>query len=112
MNEMNYEKPKMKKVHLYGKERIAAGNCWSTASSMEVNEWYYDYNEGETGYLVFHTTGNCGSWANDIKIVPENAEGGQAAAAALKEFLDATGPNNGQHIFLDSGITDDPSEVS
>lgn len=112
MNEMNYEKPKMKKVCLYGKERIAAGNCWSEAASTGKDEWYYDYNKGETGYLVFHTTGNCGGWANDIKIVPEDAEGGEAAAVALKEFLDANGSNNGQHIFLEHGITDDPSKVS
>lgn len=107
-----YEKPKMNMVSLVSNNKIAAGNCWSAASSTGKNEWYYDYNKGEKGYLTFHTLGNCGSWADDIEIVPEDANGGEDAKKELKEFLDANRPDNGQHIFLNHGITDDPSKVS
>lgn len=107
-----YEKPQMKKVSLVSNNKIAAGNCWSEASSLGKNEWYYDYNKGEKGYLVFHTLENCGKWANDIKIVPENAEGGEEAKQALQAFLDDNGPDNGQHLFFEYGITDDITQVS
>lgn len=112
MNAVHYEKPNMRFVSLVNQMKIAAGNCWSEAASTGKNEWYYDYNKGEQGYLVFHTTGSCGGWANDVKIVPAGAEGGEQAKIELEAFLNANGPDNGQHIFLDHGITDDPSKVS
>ena len=111
----NYEKPQMRMVTLVNKIKVADSTCWSTAPKMNPDElWYYDYNgKDQKGYLTFHTTGDCGGWANDITIVPENAEGGQEAAIELAAFLNAKGPNNGQHIFTDNEqITDDPTQVS
>lgn len=109
---MTYEKPTMKFVSMQSRDGIAAGNCWSNAASTGHTTWYYDYNGGAIGYLVFHTLNNCSNIVGAVEIHPESmANDPEAirAAAILTEFLNG---KEGKQQFTEHGITDDVTQVS
>ena len=114
MKQLNYEKPAMKLVSLRNEKTIASGNCWSDAASNTPEWWYYDYNDGELGYLQFKMDSNCSGSEGSmhtVQYMPEEVGMTDAAIAAeayLKDNLKTTVKQG----FFQIGITDDPTQVS
>lgn len=112
MNRLDYEKPKMKKVELRNQTAIAA-NCWSQEANGTNNWWYYDYNEGELGYLQFKLDDSCSGNGviMDVQYMPEEI-GKTDDAVEAEKYLNSGLKTWIKQEFTNMGITDDPGQVS
>ena len=113
MKQLNYEKPVMKLVSLRNEQTVAA-NCWSDAASVSPEWWYYDYNDGELGYLQFKMDSNCSGNPGSMHTVQYMpAEVGKTdAAVAAEAYLNENLKDEVKMTFFQMGITDDPTQVS
>ena len=111
MEQMKYEKPKMKFVTL--QNQYAVANCWSDAANTPEKDWYYDYNKGELGYLKFNIVKECSGNDNsiyNISYLPDSV-GKTTEAEAAEAYLKANLKTEVKQNFT-SMITDDPTQVS